>query len=70
MNESHHGHQPDNRTHHSHRPYWKRAHTDWRLWIGVLLMFLAIIYYVMSIDLSTRPRLRPEQPQPAPVGAQ
>jgi len=66
MNETHQGHQPDNHTHHSHRPYWKRAHTDWRLWIAASLMFAAMIYYVMSMDLSWRLRL---QPRPAPQDA-
>lgn len=63
MNETHQGHQPDN---HTHRPYWKRAHTDWRLWIAASLMFAAMIYYVMSMDLSWRLRL---QPRPAPQDA-
>jgi hypothetical protein len=41
--------------HHAHIPYWKRAHTDWRFWLGVGLMFLAMIVYVMSMDLALRP---------------
>jgi len=53
---------------HRHRPYWKRAHTDWRFWIGVFLMFAAMIYYVMSIDLAMRPRLQPQQPPSGAVG--
>ena len=69
MNEDHHGHHPDNH-HPGYRPYWKRAHTDWRLWIGVVLMFAAMIYYLMSMDLAWRPRLLPRQQQPAPVGSQ
>jgi len=54
--------------HHAHIPYWKRAHTDWRLWVAALLMFVAILYYVMSMDLSWRPGLRPQSPQPAADG--
>jgi len=38
--------------HHAHIPYWKRAHTDWRFWVGVMLMFLAMIVYVTSMDLA------------------
>jgi hypothetical protein len=34
------GHSPDN-VHRSHRPYWKRAHRDWRIWIGVIVMLAA-----------------------------
>ena len=53
---------------HRHRPYWKRAHNDWRFWVGVFLMFAAMIYYVMSIDLAMRPRLQPQQPPSGAVG--
>jgi hypothetical protein len=45
-----------------HVPYWRRAHTDWRFWVGVMLMFAAMIIYVMSFDLALRPR--PQQTQP------
>ena len=47
------------------RPYWQRAHTDWRFWIGVALMFLAMIVYVLSGDLAWTPR--PSAPQAAPA---
>jgi hypothetical protein len=49
-------------------PYWKRAHSDWRFWVGVMLMFVAMIIYVMSGDLALRPGTRPRQPMPADVG--
>jgi len=48
-----------------HVPYWKRAHTDWRFWIGVLLMLAAMIVYVLSDDLAWQPSSRP---QPSPSG--
>ncbi len=51
----------------SHVPYWKRAHTDWRLWVGVVLMFIAMIVYVMSEDLAWRPGSQARQPHSAPV---
>ena len=38
------------------RPYWKRAHTDWRFWVALVLMFLAMGIYVATNDLSWRPR--------------
>ncbi len=50
-------------SHPSHAPYWKRAHTDWRLWVGVVVMFIAMIVYVMSEDLAWRPRSQARQPQ-------
>ena len=52
---------------HRHRPYWKRAHNDCRFWVGVFLMFAAMIIYVMSMDLAWRPRLQPQQPLPGAV---
>jgi hypothetical protein len=42
--------------HHEPDPYWKRAHHDWRVWVGLLFMFAAITIYVMSNDLSFFPR--------------
>ncbi len=57
MHESNHSHNqpqaPDGE--HVHRevpPYWRRAHRDWRFWLGLLLMCVAITTYFMSDDLS------------------
>lgn len=61
MNESNykhhnHGNEGPEREHvHVHRPYWKRAHHDWRFWVGLLLMLTAISIYVMSNDLTLLP---------------
>ena len=41
-----------------HRPYWKRAHRDWRVWVAVFLMVVCMVIYVLSQDLSLRPRRR------------
>ena len=46
----------------AHVPYWKRAHSDWRFWVGVVLMLVAMLIYVMSDNLALRPRLEPQQP--------
>lgn len=35
---------------HGPRPYWKRAHRDWRIWFGVILMLLAMLVYLMTGD--------------------
>jgi len=69
---SHHHHHPRHASDgggvpHDHVPYWKRAHSDWRFWIGVLLMFAAMIIYVMSLDLAVRPDVPRTQPIPAAV---
>jgi len=39
-------------------PYWKRAHHDWRFWVGLVLMLAAITIYVLSEDLAFLPRGR------------
>jgi hypothetical protein len=50
--------------HHEPDPYWKRAHHDWRVWVGLFFMFAAISIYVLSNNLSffSRAQLR-AQPQ-------
>jgi hypothetical protein len=73
MNETEHGHNqyadPNNGTvHHGHSPYWKRAHRDWRIWVGVVLMLAAMIVYVMSDDLALRPRIQSQQPLSGAIG--
>jgi hypothetical protein len=47
--------------HRFHRPYWKHAHHDWRLWVAVCLMLVAMLTYVMSDDLAWRPRSQLQQ---------
>jgi hypothetical protein len=37
---------------HDQGPYWRRAHRDWRVWVGLFFMLAAITIYVMSNDLS------------------
>ena len=49
--------------HHEPDPYWKRAHRDWRVWVGLFLMFAAITIYVMSDNLSFFPFGQPRQSQ-------
>jgi hypothetical protein len=58
--------------HHNHRrhhgPAWKRLHRDWRTWVVVALMLLAIAAYVLSDNESLRPGGRVRQPMPAAGG--
>ena len=42
-------------------PYWKRAHHDWRLWLGIGLMLAAITYYIITVDFAFRPVVKPEK---------
>jgi uncharacterized membrane protein len=54
MNNTEHLH-PNGESHHHHHgegPYWRRAHHDWRFWVGMIAMLMAIGVYVGSNDLS------------------
>jgi hypothetical protein len=53
---------------HQGRPYWTRAHRDWRVWVGVVLMLAAMIIYLMTNDLAWGPHLQPRQPISSPSG--
>jgi hypothetical protein len=55
-----------NKEHHNPNPYWKRIHHTWSFWVFLFLMLAAIIYYMLSDNLSLRPRIQPQQ---APSGA-
>ena len=44
--------------HEQQQPYWKRAHKDWKFWVGVVCIAIAITIYVLSLDLSTVPHPR------------
>jgi hypothetical protein len=64
MNENNYGHhgnegpEPDSVRHpavHDQRPYWKRAHHDWKVWVGLVFMFAAITIYVLSDNLAFLP---------------
>jgi hypothetical protein len=46
----------------AHTSYWRFAHRDWRFWAGLILIFTAMFIYLMTEDLSFRPRLQPVPP--------
>ncbi len=48
--------------------FWRHAHRDWRVWVGVLLMLALILVYVMTNSLSLRPGQAATQPTPAANG--
>ena len=56
MDEIVHGHHHET---HVHRPYWKRAHRDWRFWVGFFCIAVALFIYITSVDLSLVPRRHP-----------
>jgi hypothetical protein len=47
---------------HDQDPAWKRAHHDWRVWVGLFFMLAAITIYIFSEDLSFFPRGHRHQP--------
>jgi hypothetical protein len=51
-----------------HRPYWTRAHRDWRVWVGVVLMLAAMTVYLMTNDLAGWSHKEPRQPLSVPAG--
>jgi hypothetical protein len=53
---------------HQGRPYWTRAHRDWRVWVGVVLMIACMIIYLMTGDLSGWPHLRAKPPLSGATG--
>jgi hypothetical protein len=36
-------------------PYWRRMHRDWRVWVGLVLMLVAITVYILSENLAWLP---------------
>ena len=50
--------------HNGQPPYWRRAHRDWRVWLGVVLMLAAMTIYIMTGDLSYRIHVHPAPPPP------
>ena len=63
----HHGMSDSGSVQQEHLPYWRRVHHDWRAWVVVSLMILAMIVYVLTDNLSFRFRRRPQQPVSRPL---
>jgi len=42
-----------------HGPYYKNMHKDWRVWVGVVLIMVALTIYIMSVDFTIQPALPP-----------
>jgi len=59
MNAHKHYHQNREGVQEDQGPYWKRAHRDWRVWAAVVLMFAAILIYVVSDDFALQPTGQP-----------
>jgi hypothetical protein len=54
------GHEPayHEKNYHPSRPYWRRMHTHWLFWVGVVLIFSALFIYITTVDLSLVPHRR------------
>ena len=46
-------------------PRWRGVHKDWRLWVVVSLMLLAMLTYVMTMDEAVRPGGKVQEAVPA-----
>jgi hypothetical protein len=40
-------------------PYYKTMHKDWRVWVGVVLIMVALTIYIMSVDFTIQPAVPP-----------
>jgi hypothetical protein len=60
----HHRHHQTHSQEGADHPWWRRAHRDWRLWIVVGLMLVAMIIYVMTMDEALPPggKVKPAVP--------
>ncbi len=44
-----------------HKFHLKHIHHKWWFWVGVILIFVAIMYYVVSVDFAFAPRKQTKQ---------
>ena len=67
MNENKHEHPHTEYKHehgHDRGRYWRRAHRDWKFWVALVAMLVAMGIYLRTNDLSVRPHGAPQQPVP------
>ena len=50
-----------NRFNHEHKFHLKRIHHTLGFWIGVILIFVAITYYIVSVDFAFAPAKQSKQ---------
>jgi ABC-type nickel/cobalt efflux system permease component RcnA len=63
---THHDHKHSDHHGHDHRPPARRGlHKDWRAWLVVGLMLIAMAVYVLTMDESIVPGEPPGQRMPA-----
>ena len=67
MSENEHNqHYPDkqvrNTVHQNERPYWKRIHHSLFFWFFLFLMYIGIMYYIVSFNFAFAPHGQIKQP--------
>jgi hypothetical protein len=62
MSENEFYHQRQDIHNRSNKPYWKGIHRTWGFWIFLFLMFVATIYYIVSINFSLAPQTQLKHP--------
>lgn len=67
MNENEHNHESHEGQNyilpqHDHGPRWKRIHHSWGFWVFLFLMFVAIMYYIVSVNFAFVPQHPVNQP--------
>lgn len=45
------------------KPYWKRLHHSWIFWVFLLLMFVGIMYYIITVNFLLVPDMKMSMPQ-------
>ena len=48
-------------------PYWKRAHHDWKFWVGLSLMLTSMLIYIVTLDESVQPETQNAQQLKQPL---
>ena len=41
----------------SRKPLWKRIHHSWIFWLFAILMFVGIMYYIITVNFLLVPQL-------------
>jgi hypothetical protein len=52
----------------ANRPWWRQPHKDWRVYVAVTLMLLAMFAYLATLDEALAHGNQDEQPVPAATG--
>jgi len=51
------------KNHHAPQPYWRRMHLHWGFWVGVIGLTIALLVYILSVNLALVPHPSVSQQQ-------